>query len=66
MSDDSHSDDPTARLDLDTDSAAETLTPTVFNRPLASAGRTAFGAGHVVAGRYRIIRFIARGGMGEV
>jgi eukaryotic-like serine/threonine-protein kinase len=28
--------------------------------------RATFDAGHVVAGRYRIIRFIARGGMGEV
>jgi serine/threonine protein kinase len=34
--------------------------------PSDSAGSTTFGPGDVVAGRYRIQRFIARGGMGEV
>ncbi|HEX6097369.1 MAG TPA: protein kinase [Thermoanaerobaculia bacterium] len=65
MNDDSE--DETARLDLDDDSNAPTITPTAFGRPRPRpAGRSAFEAGHVVAGRYRIVRFIARGGMGEV
>ncbi len=58
-------DEPTERLDLDSD--APTITPTAFGRSRARApGRAAFEPGHVVAGRYRIVRFIARGGMGEV
>jgi len=42
--------------------------PTVpaLRQSRASTGRSAFEIGHVVAGRYRILRFIARGGMGEV
>ena len=65
MSDDSQ--DETARLDLDGDPDADTLTPTVFGRTTAGGGaRSAFAPGYVVANRYRIVRFIARGGMGEV
>jgi eukaryotic-like serine/threonine-protein kinase len=66
MSDDFDDNEPTARLDLDDDSDAPTITPTVFNRRPMTGGRSAFEAGHVVAGRYRVVRFIARGGMGEV
>jgi tetratricopeptide (TPR) repeat protein/tRNA A-37 threonylcarbamoyl transferase component Bud32 len=62
-SDDEH----TAKLDLDAESDAPTVTPTAFGRPRQrSTGRNAFMPDHVVAGRYRIVRFIARGGMGEV
>jgi len=68
MSDEDPShDDETARIDLDADSDASTITPTAFGRPRPRpSGRNAFDEGHVVAGRYRIVRFIARGGMGEV
>jgi eukaryotic-like serine/threonine-protein kinase len=59
-------DDPTARFDPDADADAPTITPTAFGRTRGSGGRSAFEPGHVVAGRYRIVRFIARGGMGEV
>ncbi len=53
-------------MDLGDDSDADTITPTVFNRRRAAGSRSAFDRGHLVAGRYRIVRFIARGGMGEV
>jgi eukaryotic-like serine/threonine-protein kinase len=35
-------------------------------RPLAAARSTTFAEGDLVSGRFRVIRFIARGGMGEV
>src|SRR5919108_6048044 len=65
MSDDDRPDDEeTARFELDSDDAP-TITPT-FASGKRKSSRTAFEAGHLVAGRYRIVRFIARGGMGEV
>jgi hypothetical protein len=36
------------------------------SRPLSRPLRTSFSAGDLVAGRYRIAGFVARGGMGEV
>ncbi len=63
---DAPADDPeqTQRVDLDGHDAP-TVTPTTaaVRRP---AGGAVFERGHVVAGRYRIVRLIARGGMGEV
>src|SRR5262245_5083330 len=35
-------------------------------RPLAAVRSTTFADGDLVSGRFRVIRFIARGGMGEV
>ena len=55
--------DETRRLDFDSHDAP-TVTPAIPRR--TASGRAVFEPGHVVAGRYRIIRFIARGGMGEV
>ena len=53
------SDDETTRIDIDTPTLASPASR-------SSSGRTAFETGALVAGRYRIVRFIARGGMGEV
>lgn len=60
----SHSDAETTRLDLGDDDSPTIHTTRAANRP--SAGRAVFEPGDVLAGRYRITRFIARGGMGEV
>jgi tetratricopeptide (TPR) repeat protein/tRNA A-37 threonylcarbamoyl transferase component Bud32 len=46
------------------DAAPTVVTPLSPRRP--PSGRSTFAAEQVVAGRYRIVRFIARGGMGEV
>ena len=63
MNDEPHDEDETARLDLDADSDVPTITPTAFGRPRPrSSGRAAFETGQLVAGRYHIVRFIARGG----
>lgn len=55
-------DDPTIRIGR----ADVHDTPTVTPSPRAGTSRAAFEPEEIVAGRYRIVRFIARGGMGEV
>jgi len=51
------------------DITAATLTPASAPLPPAIAATptgVAFGPGQILAGRFKIIRFVARGGMGEV
>lgn len=54
---------------LPDDMTAATLTPASAPLPPAVAATptgVAFGPGQILAGRFKIIRFVARGGMGEV
>ncbi|MFN7941936.1 MAG: tetratricopeptide repeat protein [Thermoanaerobaculia bacterium] len=63
---------PTRRLDeaarpaTSAAPAAPRATPATGSGPRAAATAPIFGADQLVAGRYRVLRFIARGGMGEV
>ena len=51
---------------LESPSSADTITsgPRSISTPSSAEGR--FGAGDIVAGRYRIVSLAGRGGMGEV